>query len=132
MLRVASLPGDAPVEDRLGRLLRACNRVVKGFGQPALYDQDAEARSIDQGRVETRSRNKRKEVAPIREDAAAASVHGPGRPHGFHISIAWTLDDPDRGSGLGELPDVTMEGMEIRFSGVKVRIGNVVHDIPLG
>ncbi len=132
VLRVADAPEDGAIKDRLRGLLRACNIVVKGIGQPVLYDQDAEVGAMDGGRAAIRPRKRRKEAAPAREDAAT-TVGDPKSSPCFHISIAWTLDDPRRSSRLRELPDMAMDGsMEIRFSCVKVKIGNVVHDIPLG
>ncbi len=132
MLKVASLPERGVIEDGLGRLLRACNSVVKGFGQPLLYGQDGEAGFVKtRSKAGTQPRKKRKEAPRTREEAATSSTSGPDVTHHFHISIAWTLDDPQKSSGLAERLDVEMEGMEMGFSCVKVKIGNVVHDIPL-
>lgn len=52
----------------------------------------------------------------------------------FHISLAWTLDEVGDETGWTEtlLEDSRVKGWGIPVEGVKVKIGNVVTNIPLG
>lgn len=85
-------------------LLARCNTVVQKYGQPQLY-QWADERKIG--------------------DA-------------FHISIAWSFAVPDeelkrKTSELSDEPcfKEALERMDIPGDGIKAKIGNVVHHIPL-
>lgn len=52
----------------------------------------------------------------------------------FHISLAWTLDEVGDETGWTEtlLEDSGVKGWGVRVEGVKVKIGNVVTNVPLG
>lgn len=120
-----------PEGDGLNRLSRVCNEVVREFGGPLLYGEVgvAEEQSVN---LRSRPRKSRKDAATAREDAANAGL--PDRSDCFHFSIAWTLQDPRRGGSdenMVELTELTSKDMEISFDVVKVKIGNVVHVIPL-
>lgn len=95
-----------PGGDELGWLLRACNACAEEFGLPLLYQGDASG-----------------EVP--REDGE--------RDDCFHISIAWTLSEPSEEARIvsRELLEPGLREAEITFDTVKVKIGNVVHDLPL-
>ncbi len=88
----------------LSRLLRLCNGMVTGVGQPKLYaDMGAETSAV--------------------VDA-------------FHISVAWTLDghlDELKRQATAVFSDhEAVAGIKVSINSVKVKIGNVVTNIPLG
>jgi U6 snRNA phosphodiesterase len=89
----------------LTALLRRCNTVAALFDQPRLYQKNVEDMNV-----------------------GAA----------FHVSVAWTFDVPSTQDSLRSLSvfkEVRFKDMpawEIAVSGVKVKIGNVVHHVPLG
>ena len=85
-------------------LLARCNTAVESYGQPKLYEWADEARIGD----------------------------------AFHVSIAWSFAEPDEEVRRRtaevfervEFRDAIAE-MEFEVDGVKAKIGNVVHHIPL-
>lgn len=99
----SEVPG-AP-NPELAALLRRCNGVGSLFDQPRLYQKTASDMNI-----------------------GAA----------FHVSVAWTFDVPSPVDSLRSLTVFKearfkeMPKWEIDVSGVKVKIGNVVHHVPLG
>jgi U6 snRNA phosphodiesterase len=122
-----------PKNDELNRLLRICNGVVGGFGQHCLYEEDGsrdgQKENLEQGPGESRKKE------AVRKDGGA-NVDEPDRSDCFHISIAWTLEDPggrgeDAIGGSSELTDLAKNNIKIHLDVVKVKIGNVVHDVPL-
>ncbi|ERF72264.1 hypothetical protein EPUS_02151 [Endocarpon pusillum Z07020] len=133
-----------PEGDELNKLLKMCNEVVKEFRQPLLYERSEYAvREQGAGDSEHESRggngpragSGKKRRASVAKAIRAATAAVPDRSGCFHISIAWTLQD--RGgtgnggsSGMGRT-NLDRKGMEITFDVVKVKLGNVVHDIPL-
>jgi len=62
----------------------------------------------------------------------AANAGVPDRSDCFHVSIAWTLQDPGGGGDSSDLTQIPGAYMDISFDVVKVKIGNAVHDVPLG
>ncbi|KAK4499324.1 hypothetical protein PRZ48_009837 [Zasmidium cellare] len=101
----------------LPRLLQACNRLAKDFGQPMLYEQDQTTSS------------KALEAEQTTKDAEA-----------FHVSIAWSLHPPtsktvEKGIGLQQAVSADLRKrigkIRIDFSEVKVRIGQDVSSIAL-
>jgi hypothetical protein len=93
-----------PSHDQLNTLLRISNQTLTTFGQPCLYT--------------TSSSSEYKDFSDR-----------------FHISLAWSLtapsiDDQTRISGIDLTP--LEESLDIVFSSVKVKIGNVVKSLPLG
>lgn len=89
----------------LAALLRRCNGVTSLFNQPRLYQRSADDMNV-----------------------GAA----------FHVSVAWTFDAPDARESLRSLSVFKearfrdMPGWEIPVTGIKVKIGNAVHHVPLG
>jgi len=94
-----------PDKDDLNKLLLACNATARQFGLPQLYEGD------------DLPNQQRKTVD--KSDA-------------FHISIAWTLREPDvqareRLTGVGQ--DQARQ-LKVGFSMLKLKIGNTVVDMP--
>ncbi|KAL4798278.1 U6 snRNA phosphodiesterase Usb1 [Aspergillus venezuelensis] len=99
-----------PDKDSLNNLLHVSNRSLGLFGQPPLYEAASDS---------------------VKQDTGSASA---GDYTGcFHISIAWSLEEPSaeekermENMDLGEL-----SALKIRFDCVKAKIGNNVSSIPL-
>ncbi|KAF2217826.1 hypothetical protein CERZMDRAFT_30840 [Cercospora zeae-maydis SCOH1-5] len=99
-----------PVNDELKLLLNTCNTIAAQFSQPLLYTDQARS-----------------------SPTSLADAHD-----GFHISIAWTPQlhrtEVKSGAVAVDLPDALLEPVaatRIRFSELKVRIGQDVNSIPL-
>lgn len=121
-----------------------CNEAVKEFGQPLLYER-SEYAVREQGAVDSehesgrgngpRAGSGKKRRASVAKAIRAANAEVPDRSDCFHISVAWTLQDPG-GTGNGgssgmDRANLDRKGMEITFHAVKVKLGNLVHEIPL-
>jgi hypothetical protein len=106
-----------PENDELNKLLSICNATAAQFDLSQLYDDVA---AIDPGSA-VRPRSKTLEKVIDKSDA-------------FHISIAWTLEDPDdrHMRRLVELIDDLPYGLKVSFSHLKIKIGNAVIDLPFG
>ena len=135
MLRVTSVHanGDGDwhtdqFEDGLGRLLRVCNTVVRGYGLPVLYEESATGYGAGTSGQIPVKRRKSAAGGARREDEVARTGVVDRSSSCFHISTAWTLEDPAK-SHAGDL--VETQPMEIRFDRLKVKVGNTVHDLPL-
>jgi hypothetical protein len=106
----------ADEDDALLKLLRTCNSVAVKYGQPKLYEDD----DAHGGGKQTAMRK-----SNISEK--------------FHISIAWSLEEPPSSGRLfeGETACDTMElpaaihSLRVPFGEVKVRIGQDVASMPL-
>jgi U6 snRNA phosphodiesterase len=101
-----------PPEDELNRLLRVCNNVARLFDLPPLYDHSSE--------VKHGSRPETPVEVLDRSDA-------------FHSSIAWSLQKP--GDSWRPMLKASARdglcGLKIPFSVLKLKMGNVVVDLPL-
>lgn len=129
-----------PEGNQLNRLLRTCNQVVADFGLPMLYEKFQKQQGGVGGAGSkfgsaSGSRKSHNDPAAAATRKGAANANKADRSECFHISIAWTLEDPE-GEGsdretTSDLSSLPGNDMEISFDVVKVKIGNVVHDIPL-
>ncbi|KAK5007294.1 hypothetical protein LTR28_005467 [Elasticomyces elasticus] len=125
VLRVAKPDGDD-----MRKLLEACNKVVVGMGQPALYTEEnaAERKAKTTALKKTRPRE-----AENAGNSKAADA--------FHISIAWSLHPPPPSTDseaaatlLGKVMEAAMNEvrkLRIPFSEVKLKIGRDVSVLPL-
>lgn len=100
-----------PPNDELNYLLHLSNRALASFDQPPLY-------------------------APSRDSRARASgTHDQRTDYSdcFHISIAWSLDEPTVGDAerVAAIDLKPAQDLEVRFDSVKAKIGNHVESIPL-
>lgn len=137
-LRRAGKGGEGGEGDELNRLLGVCNRAVESYGLPGLYhvSEMGAGTGAMHGYEGGRSG---KQAAAASAAATATTTKGashvktPDRSSCFHISIAWTLQDPGwpRTSISSDVSNFTKSDITIDFEVVKVKIGNVVHDIPL-
>ncbi|KIW92037.1 uncharacterized protein Z519_07019 [Cladophialophora bantiana CBS 173.52] len=104
-----------PENDELNRLLSICNATARQFGLPCLY---ADSRDTPTSLL---SHSKRKTVPEMTDKSDA-----------FHISIAWTLHEPDDQSRqeLIRLADDQLRALKASFLLLKLKIGNAVIDSP--
>ena len=120
-----------PEHDELNRLLGLCNTTVEVFGESPLYSTSHQRRPARAGRTKAQRLTRR----PSHRSSALTGAHGVDSC--FHISIAWSLQAPTEAvkehlhspeiqSILHRLKNTT-----ISFSSVKVKLGNVVHDLKL-
>ena len=107
---------DTPANDELNKLLRACNESASEFGLPLLYAKKSD-KPTDSSLEEQKLS---KTVTRSRSDA-------------FHISIAWQLSEPGaKQKVLLDHANVAELGKRsLQFEVVKLKMGNVVKDIPL-
>lgn len=94
-----------PANDDLNKLLNACNQCARDSKLPELYHRlgaEPEAKPND------------------KDDY-------------FHISVAWTLDEPsaEAKQAVQQAMPIRLEQTEVSFTTVKLKIGNVVHDVAL-
>ncbi|KAK1811837.1 poly(U)-specific 3'-to-5' RNA exonuclease [Friedmanniomyces endolithicus] len=107
-----------PENRELAQLLSSCNDVAALFDQPLLYTEGVDASHAQDDKKKTN--------------------------RGFHISIAWSLNEPESagddppGKPWAEQPrtsradsDRRLAGLSIAFSEIKVRVGQDVSSIPL-
>lgn len=103
-------------DDALLKLLRTCNSVAVEYGQPKLYEDDD---------VHGGGRRPSRQTPKISEK--------------FHISIAWSLEEPpssgrtiagETACDARDLPPA-VHSLRVPFGEVKVRIGQDVTSMPL-
>ncbi|KAL1999475.1 hypothetical protein VTN02DRAFT_4454 [Thermoascus thermophilus] len=118
-----------PENDGLNRLLRVSNQSLAVFGQPPLYEtpspQPPESRETSKQRRPPRDRKGKADQAA---DSAAVD-----RSQCFHISIAWSLDEPspDDRERVANVDLGAVRGFRVHFGSVKAKIGNTVLNLPL-
>jgi U6 snRNA phosphodiesterase len=102
-----------PANDELNKLLRACNACASSWGMDRLYASSTERKRA--------------------QDVVLPSASSEDRSSAFHISIAWTLQTPTV-RALGSVAtqvNGSLRDTVITFSSVKIKIGNVVSNVPL-
>ncbi|KAL2374531.1 hypothetical protein BDBG_04313 [Blastomyces gilchristii SLH14081] len=113
-----------PANNELNRLLAISNRSLAAFQQPPLYQTPAPAY--------TRASDRNTEKPP-KQRSTTSSVAVADYSDYFHISIAWSLTEPSREDkervASVELDKVKKIG--IPFGSVKLKIGNIVHNLEL-
>lgn len=94
-----------PANDDLNKLLSACNTSARNSQLPELYHK------------------------PSTEPHAKLN----DKDDCFHISIAWTLHEPTAQARqmLQQITPAQLEQTAVWFTVVKLKIGNVVHDVEL-
>ena len=106
----------------LAELLRRCNRLVEGHGQPPLYTPRALKRGLDGGGGGDNTSSSSSSL----DDA-------------FHVSVAWSFADVDAGlrarteEAFASDPALRRAILDtrIRVDGIKAKIGNVVTHVVL-
>ncbi|EGY15251.1 hypothetical protein VD0002_g6841 [Verticillium dahliae] len=123
VLRVADPKAKPPIpgtsaNPQLRELLRRCNTVASSRGLPTLYASRDQVEAANKGEADAEA------------DALVDNA--------FHVSIAWTFALPDeemciRTYRIFRAPSFKkLRNWEVRVSGVKVKIGNVVTHVLLG
>lgn len=113
---------EKPLHNELNRLLIACNEAASKCGHPGLY-----VGGPGDGPMEDSNGAKRRKSEHHEEQDIDFSDR-------FHISIAWNLEEPDPDwTSLVKTIDVSkhIESPHSSFDVVKVRVGNVVHNVNL-
>ncbi|KAL2009583.1 hypothetical protein VTN00DRAFT_5390 [Thermoascus crustaceus] len=121
-----------PENDGLNRLLKVSNQSLAVFGQPPLYETLSQ-----QSLPESRGRSK-KGTLPRDKKGADKTAKASEQPavdysHCFHISIAWSLNEPspeDR-ERVANVDLSALRGFRVHFSSVKAKIGNNVLNLAL-
>lgn len=120
-----------PTGDALNRLLALSNSAVEAFGEAPLYAKI----SLDRDRRKQVPRGGRPPQATRR--ISSASAEAVDLTSSFHISIAWSLEAPSPAAEACLLSQEVqslleeIKGRSVRFESVKLKIGNVVHDLAL-
>lgn len=102
-----------PKNDDLNKLLAACNTCAKTWGMDILYDQPTHDKGVKHS----------PQPQDLDRDKSSA----------FHISIAWSLEEPSEAqlSMIEEKRCEVLRQCGIDFECVKIKVGNVVTDVPL-
>uniref|UniRef100_A0A093VED3 U6 snRNA phosphodiesterase n=1 Tax=Talaromyces marneffei PM1 TaxID=1077442 RepID=A0A093VED3_TALMA len=103
---------EKPKDDNLNRLLRISNRILDSYGQPPLYATEIGATN--------RLLKHDKTKPPVAEVDDYTNC--------FHISLAWSLTEPslEEQQRVSSIALDEMASLEINFSSVKAKIGNVI------
>lgn len=116
---------------QLAALLQGCNEVVGAQGQPRLYAAQGGGGEVE----ELDESGEGGGVQPVGGDEEGEGVDG-----AFHVSVAWSFAEPTeeiraRTAAVFAREEKrqkgVLEGIRIPVDSVKVKIGNVVTDIPL-
>lgn len=102
-----------PENDDMNKLLAACNSCAESLSMALLFNNSTDARGVGDSPKSSQSRHDRSSA--------------------FHISIAWTLEKPSAADQVAvtQLVSTGLLDMDVNFSVVKIKIGNVVTDVPL-
>lgn len=124
---------------QLAALLEGCNEVVAAQGQPRLYAAQAGGGDVMGVEEIDGSGEAGGGVQPVDDDGTEGE--GQGVDGAFHVSIAWSFAEPTMEIRARTAAVVLREekkrlkgvlgGIRIPVDSVKVKIGNVVNDIPL-
>ncbi|PGH16373.1 hypothetical protein AJ80_05223 [Polytolypa hystricis UAMH7299] len=111
-----------PSNDGLNSLLRLCNRSLAAFNQPPLYDNTTNS--------STRGCRKGQQTRTQRPAAPAANRDFSGC---FHLSIAWSLEEPtpDEKQRVADINLDKLREIKVPFNSIKLKIGNNIHNLPL-
>ncbi|KAI5293885.1 poly(U)-specific 3'-to-5' RNA exonuclease [Ascosphaera acerosa] len=128
-----------PQHDELNRLLGLANATCREHGQPQLYVEEGHQTGAGNvggaggrdGHACSLISNDGDEDGGRAGEGVAPSVD---QSSAFHVSIAWTLREPSEEArqAVSAIDVGSRVACAVRFSSVKARIGNQVHDIPFG
>lgn len=114
-----------PEHDQLQSLLSMCNRTVASFGLPELYTSRNDL-SVRVGVVPSTT------IEENHHFGVDAPVdHGCSESSKFHISVAWALAKVSTSQEVLEELTNKLEGVEIKFDKVFIKIGNQVSIVRL-
>ncbi|EZF34978.1 U6 snRNA phosphodiesterase [Trichophyton mentagrophytes] len=107
-----------PANNGLNQLLRLSNSSLACFGQPPLYESPAGTQKRKHGRQAGHQRNSSSSPSSVDTDYTGC----------FHISIAWTLEEPSHDE-KERLTSIELPAREliIKFNNVKLKIGNQIY-----
>lgn len=114
-----------PEGGELNKLLDACNAAARDFKQPELYVTNPPKRGKNRDKDGTQARRERSR-------SGTPNIVAKDREERFHISIAWTLEDPGSVDiqALSDQDVQAVRATKVRFEEVKVKVGKVVTVIP--
>ncbi|PBP20975.1 hypothetical protein BUE80_DR008188, partial [Diplocarpon rosae] len=126
-----------PSDDGLNKLLFVCNSTVKQFGQPPLYPKPPIVPSLTAfQREEHRHPVKNKRSRPCSTQLKPDWSHMQDATAAFHISLAWTLEQPSQelleltkiitGNRLGDIKQ-----FQVQIKEIKCKVGNNVTSMSL-
>jgi len=121
---------DRPPSNGLNALLHICNQAALAFDQPQLYrpaNADLQHTKIAKAGFASQAGNRTslKMKDPTASDIADSS-------NSFHVSIAWTLKEPQHKVSPQILPTWrSVQNIEVPVKCVKIKIGNTITSIPL-
>jgi hypothetical protein len=122
-----------PAQDELNRLLHACNDAAEESGHPPLYVGGKGDGPMQDNNSTIDIANKRRKITK-NEDAVGQAKSDMDRTQNYHVSIAWSLTEPDP-EWIALAQDVNLSNfidpLQTPFETVKAKIGNVVHSIDL-
>lgn len=109
--------------NELNTLLSVSNQTLAAFGQPPLYVNGGDPL---QGEV-----GKKKDKAKSNQNRVSHNISCEDFTNSFHISLAWSLVEPplDEHQRVSRVDLDLLKPLEISFTSVKAKIGNVVHNL---
>jgi U6 snRNA phosphodiesterase len=119
-----------PEGDGLNRLLDVCNGTVEEYSQPSLYAASRHARERPLKVTAWPRKQGRNNIVPTPKTEEVSDYSS-----AFHISVAWTLEQPSSfvmNSTKSAINDEAFEALEsvpITVDAVKVKVGNIVTSI---
>jgi hypothetical protein len=116
---------EKPAQNELNALLNACNNAAEKCGRPGLYVGGRGDGPMDDDAGHEGSKRRKSEQSEGEHNDYSDR---------FHITIAWNLEEPDpEWTSLIKTIDVSkyIQSPQASFDAVKVRVGNVVHNIAL-
>lgn len=126
---------EKPPEDELNRLLYACNDACEECGHPGLYTGEKGDGPMERNPSSESPRKRRRSSAKGEKTEGVHITERLDRTENFHISIAWNLLEPAP-EWIALLRDIDVNKIVDQptapFNVVKAKIGNAVHNIPLG
>ncbi|EDN06193.1 conserved hypothetical protein [Histoplasma mississippiense (nom. inval.)] len=112
-----------PTNNELNRLLAISNKSLAAFQQPPLYHDEALVNT------QTKKHDTEKSTGPRSTSSLAVADYSDY----FHVSIAWSLAEPslEDKERVASVELHKVKEIEIPFTSVKLRIGNIIHNLEL-
>ena len=118
---------DHPKSNELNKLLGISNTLMTRFGLQTLYADNRNEKRMNAGAYPSADR----EPEGIGDGFGPTDLGLHSSPSSFHISIAWTLSQPPgKGNKLSLDSDEPLQALMITFASLKLKMGNVVIDMP--
>lgn len=121
-----------PVNDGLNTLLATTNYVARDLGFETLYvDLDDCKEGLPKKKLHVDLLHTATKVPDNREPREVSKIVPANCTSKFHLSIAWQLEEPSKASVKEFATPQPVDHLTIPCDCLKVKIGNVIHDIPL-